>query len=378
MNKKQFLGALGVLLALLVAGAGVLWMDRSSWQQTDARVGQQLVSGLKVAEIAEIRILQDAGGSVTLAKTDGDWRVRERADFAADANLIREFLLKFVEAKVVQTDPLPETQRARLQLQEPKGSTDKNSGTVLELKDAGTKSLARLLLGKKILKQSEGGPASGTPSGRYVLSADGKSLEALNDPLTQVELKPEAWLAKDFLKIERIRSMSAQGRDGKSRWKLTRGNENADWKFAGSAEKPDNSKVQDLVGSFYSMSLEDIATDPKDAGLDRATIVKVDTFDGISYQLSIGAKSGENRYFATVSVSGELIKVRQSEKGETPEQKEKQDKSFDERIAKLEQMLKRDSAFEKWTFILQKSSIDPLLRGRAQLLPEKKPAAKKS
>ncbi len=376
MSGKQFLIVLAILVGLAAAGAGVLWMDRSSWQQTDARIGQRLIPALKLSEIAEIRI-QDAAGAATLVQSEGDWRVRERADFPADVNLIREFLLKLAESKVVQTDPLPESQRARLQLQEPKSGAEKSSGTILELKDGKARPVARLLLGKKVLKQSEGGPAAGVPSGRYVLSADGKSVEAVSDPLNQVELKPEAWLAKDLVKIERIKSISAQGGDGKARWAVVRDNENADWKFADSPGKPDNSKVQDLVSSLYSMNLEDVATDTKDAGLDRPTIVRIDTFDGIGYQVRIGNKAGENRYFVTVRMSGELIKSRHAAKGETPEQKEKQDKSFEERIAKLGHTLKRDRMLEKWTLVVQKSSVDPLLRERVQLLAEKKPAARK-
>jgi hypothetical protein len=376
MSGKQFLVVLAILVALIAVGAGILWSDRSSWQQTDARVGQRLISGLKVSEIAEIRI-QDAAGSVTLAKSDDEWRVRERGDFAADVNVIRDLLLKLVEAKVVQSDPLPESQRARLQLQAPKSPSDKDAGTILELKDGSSKSIARLLFGKKVLKQSEGGPAAGVPSGRYVLSADGKSVEAVNDPLSQIESKPTTWLAKDLLKIERIKSIAAQGKDGKSRWNITRDNENADWKFVGASDKPDNSKVQDVVSSLYSLNLEDVLTDSKDAGLAEAVTVRVDTFDGPVYQIRIGNKSGDKGYFTAVNVSGDLIKTREAVKGETPEQKEKLDKDFEERIRKLEQALKRDRTLEKWVFVVQKSPIDPLLRERAQFLAEKKPAAGK-
>ena len=53
------------------------------------------------------------------------------------------------------------------------------------------------------------------------------------------------------------------------------------------------------------------------------------------------------------------------------------DKEFTESRKKLEERLKADSAFTKWTYVVSKWTIDPLLKERKDLLAEKKEEPKK-
>jgi len=119
MNRRQFFIALAVLAVLAAAGAAVVLSDRAAWTAADSRAGQKVIAGLRLSEVAEIAIL-DPAGELHLARGEAGWSVRERAGFAAETDRIAALLVKLAELKIVQSEPLPESQRARLELFESK------------------------------------------------------------------------------------------------------------------------------------------------------------------------------------------------------------------------------------------------------------------
>jgi hypothetical protein len=372
MNRRQFLIALAVLVVLAAAGIAVVVSERSGWKSPDSRAGQKVLPGLKISDVAEIAI-RDAAGELHLVRGEAAWTVRERAGFAADTDRVAELLVKVAEMKVVQSEPLPEAQRARLELIEPKDKA--GAGTLLELKDAKGASLARLLLGKKVMKSAA--PTSlarteGEASGRYLtVGSEAGTLLVVGEPLAQVESKPEPWLVKELVRAEGAKTITAS-KDGKLRWRVTRESESLDWKFSDGA-KPDLQKATDLSSSFGWVNLVDVVADPAkvDTGLARAVVVNAETFDGLTYTLRIGNRVGDN-YYVGVAVSGEPRKARTPAKGEKAEEKEKRDKEFEERRAKLLERLARERTLDKWTYLVSKNVVEPLLRERSGLLPEKK------
>ncbi len=380
MNRRQFFIALAALAALAVLGAAVVLSDRSAWTAADSRAGQKAIPGLRLSEVAEIAIL-DPAGELHLARGETGWSVRERAGFAAETDRIAALLVKLAELKIVQSEPLPESQRARLELLEPKDKAA-GGGTLIELKDAKGGSLGRLLLGKKIVKSSPVASLSRgetEATGRY-LTAGGEAgtMLAVGEPLTEVESKPELWLVKDLLRADGAKSISSS-KDGRQRWSVTRETESADWKFAGSKEKPDLQKATDLASSLGWVNLVDVVADPAkaDTGLDHAIVIKADTFDGISYTLTVGDKAGDN-YYVRVAVAGEPRKTRTPAKGEKAEDKAKNDKEFEERRKKLSENVEREKKLERWTYLVAKNGLEVLLRDRPGLMPEKKKSAKKT
>ena len=154
---------------------------------------------------------------------------------------------------------------------------------------------------------------------------------------------------------------------------MTRERESADWKFAGSGGKPDLQKATDLASSLGWVNLVDVVADPAkaDTGLDHAIVIKADTFDGLSYTLAIGKQAGDN-YYVRVAVAGEPRKTRAPAKGEKAEDKAKKDKEFEEQRKKLAEKLEREKKLDKWTYLVGKNVVEPLLRDRSQLMPEKK------
>ncbi len=380
MNRRQFFIAVAALAVLAVLGAAVVLSDRSAWTAADSRAGQKAIPGLRLSEVAEIAIL-DPAGELHLARGETGWSVRERAGFAAETDRIAALLVKLAELKIVQSEPLPESQRARLELLEPKDKAA-GGGTLIELKDAKGGSLGRLLLGKKIVKSSPVASLSRgetEATGRY-LTAGGEAgtMLAVGEPLTEVESKPELWLVKDLLRADGAKSISSS-KDGRQRWSVTRKTESADWKFAGSKEKPDLQKATDLASSLGWVNLVDVVADPAkaDTGLDHAIVIKADTFDGISYTLTVGNKAGDN-YYVRVAVAGEPRKTRTPAKGEKAEDTAKNDNEFEERRKKLIENVEREKKLERWTYLVAKNGLEPLLRDRPELMPEKKKSAKKT
>jgi len=59
-------------------------------------------------------------------------------------------------------------------------------------------------------------------------------------------------------------------------------------------------------------------------------------------------------------------------KGEKAEDKAKKDKEFEEYRKKLAEKLDREKKLDKWTYLVGKNVVEPLLRDRSQLMPEKK------
>ncbi len=130
MNRRQFFIALAVLVVLAAVGTAVVLSDRSAWTGADSRAGLKAIAGLRLSEVAEIAI-RDASGELHLDRGEAGWSVRERAGFAADTDRIGALLVKLAELKIVQSEPLPGSQRARLELVEPKDGSV-GAGTVIE------------------------------------------------------------------------------------------------------------------------------------------------------------------------------------------------------------------------------------------------------
>lgn len=375
MNRKQFGILVIALVALAAAGAWIVRSQGEAWKPADARIGQKLLAGLKLEDVAEIGF-RDTQGALTLARLDGAWVARERADFSADPDRVRELLLALADLKIVQAEPIAEAQRTRLELADPGAAA--GAGTLLELKDGAGKPIARLLLGKKVTARTAAAgpsPEQGVPTGRYVMQGtETGSVVLVSDPLATAEAKPEAWLAKDLIRAEGVRSITATGPDGKERFSLSRNSDGYDWKLGGGGN-PDLQKAQDAVGALQGMNLVDVVADPASAaaGLERPMVIKARTLDGTAYTLRVGSKTADNRYFISISVGGELAVARTAGKGETVEEKEKQDKAYAENRARLEEKLVREKKFERWTYLVARTAVEPLLRERAQLLVEKKP-----
>jgi hypothetical protein len=216
----------------------------------------------------------------------------------------------------------------------------------------------------------------GWPDGRYVkVGASSDAVALVSDPLANLEPKAEQWVNKDFFRVEKARTVAVTFPAATNSWKLTRDSETAEWKMADlkPAEQLDTTKVTSVSNPLGSPSFNDVATaaSAESLGLDKPTVLTVETFDGFTYTVKVGQKTNDN-YPILLGVAAQLPKERTAAKEEKPEDKDKLDKEFKEQQKKLEEKLAQEKAFEKWTYLVSSWTLDPLLKERAQFMAEKK------
>lgn len=378
MNRKQFVILLVVGLIAGVVGWRLTQQKRDAFKTSDTGA-QKLVPNFPINDVAQVRIKQSSA-EVNLVKKDDLWRVKERGEYPANFTELGDFLRKVQDLKTIEEVKVGPSQMGRLELNPPdKGGT--NAATVVEFKDTKGASLKSMLLGKKYSKSapddSPMGGGGGFPVGRYVMVQGGESkVWLINDPLSQVEAKPENWLNKDFFKVEKLKSISVTHPGGTNSWTLTREKEGGDLKLADAkeGENLDTGKASGAGYALSSPSFNDVVVDPKpeETGLDKPLVAKLETFDGFTYNVKLGKALKEENYPLQIAVEANFAKQREPGKDEKPEDKEKLDKEFKDKQSKLEEKLKNEKKFEKWTYLVAKWSVDPLLKERKDLLAEKK------
>ena len=377
MNRKQFLILVVALLVLGGAGIALFWQDVTAYRESGAKIGARLLPNLKVADVGEMR-LQDAKDAVTLVRKDNAWTVQERAGYPADVQAIADLLVKLVEIKVTQSEQVGASLLPRVELVEP--GKGEGSGTLIEFKDGAGKPLARLVFGKKVLKKDPMNPLpsakDGVPAGRYVLRPELQgTVVVVSDPLNAVEAKPGKWLAKDFFKAERIKTLSLAGEGEAPKWKIARDVEWGQWKFAAGAGDLDASAAVGAVNSLANIAFADVAVGPKAEDSEKPLVAVAETFDALTYTVKLAKKKGGEDYHLTVGIAGEPPRARapeKDEKAEKAEEKARRDKDFAETRKRLEERIAREKALAKWSYVVGKSAVEPLLKEREQMVAQRK------
>lgn len=365
--------AILVVLLLLLGGGALLMHQQQRGQEASnvATLGQPVLKGLKAAEVAAIRIEAPAA-TLSIARDGERWTIAERKGFPADLEKVRSFVLKAIELKVGQSEPIGAADRTRLALNE----SGEGAGTRMTFASADGKPLARLIVGKKYFKQRPDDPEQAPADGRFVLRPDEpKTVIIVADPLEQASAQSARWVERSGLAAEGVKTLEAQLADGE-RWKLQRASEDAEWSLDGEIPAGLQLAVTKANAASYSMSLLEIADvappgiTPAQTGLDTPSTVTATTFDGLTYALKIGKEVDGQRYVA-VTIEGEPAKTRAPQAGESDADKAKRDKAFAERLAKLEQRLAREKALAAHVLLIDKIKLEDVLQKRAIFLEKK-------
>lgn len=367
MNRKQFLQLMFAVIVLGGAGLALFWKDLTAYRDSGAKIGAPLLPGLKVSDVARLR-LQDAGGEVTLALKEKVWRVEQRGGYPADFAEISALILKLLDAKVVQSEVVGKSLHGRLDLLAPGKDVKEGSGTLLELGDASGKTLASLMLGKVSLKKDPLNPLpnarDGVPAGRHVLvSGRGDNVVVVSDPLEKAVARPGAWVARDFFKVDRIRTLQAAGERGS--WKIARDEEWGQWKFAAGGGQLDPSAAVAANNALSGLSFSDVIVDDS-AGAKPALTITAETFDNLTYTIGL-APQADGNFVLRFKVAGTPPKTRKPEPKEKPEDAEKLDKAFAENLQHLEARVMLEQARSQWAYVVPAKALGPLLASREQL-----------
>ena len=356
MNAR--IAAVLVLLLVLIGGGALQYYQQGQSQKPPGAgtLGQPLLKGLKAADIASISI-GEPKAAITLQRKDAAWIIAERAGFPADIERVRDLVVKAIELKIGQAEPIAAADRARLKVDD--------SGTRVEFKAADGKVIASILVGKKYFKSEPDNPDKAIGDGRFVvLPNQEKTVYVVSDPLLQATAKTAEWIARTGFAAEKVKALQVSPPEGEG-WKIERAADNADWKLAGAkaGETLEITRANAAAYSLSSVELADVAPNDskaEDTGLAKPTVVTATTFDGLVYTLKLGRLEGD-RYYATVAVAGEP----------KPEGKDAQDRG-----KKLAERLPRERALAEQTLLIAKSKFEDVLKPRADLLARKEGAKK--
>jgi len=374
VNKKSFLILLLAVVVLGGAGLALVWQDVSDYRASGAKIGAKLLPDLKIADVAEVRF-QDAKQQTTLVRKEKVWVVQERGGYPASFQEISDLLIKLVELKVTQAEQVGEKLFPRLELADP--GKGEGTGTAIEFKGTAGKPLARLVLGKTVLKKDAMNPLpsakDGVPAGRYVRVAGEKdTVVVVSDPLGKAEASPGKWLNKDFYKIDRIKTLAVGPEGAAPHWKITRSEEWGQWKFAAGGEVLNPSAAVTAVNKLGQFSFNDVAVGPEADAAGKPLVAIAETFDNLVYTVKLAKRAKGDEYLVTIAVTGEPQKTRAPEKGEKPEQAAQRDKEFAASLKRLEARIAAEQALGKWTYVIARDELEPLLRSRADMVAPKR------
>jgi len=370
MSRKHFLYLIIALVVLGGAGLALVWQDISAYRASGAKIGAKLLPGLKIADVVEIR-LQDPKHQVTLARKETMWVVQERGGYPASFQEISDLMIKLVELKVTQSEQVGASLLPRVELAEP--GKGEGGGTLVEFRDGAGKVLAGLILGKKVLKKDPLNPLpaakDGVPAGRYVRVVGAKdTVVVVSDPLGKAEADPGKWLNRDFFKADRIRTLAAGPEGGAPHWKITRAEEWGQWKFAAGGGDLNPSAAVAAANKLGSLSFDDVALDSGKEAAGKPLVITAETFDDLVYTVRLAGKPKGDAYFVSFTLKGETPKSRAPEKGEKEQDKERRDKEFAESRKRLEERIAAEQALAKWTYVIARRELEPLLRARDEMV----------
>ena len=379
MSRKHFLYLVIALVVLGGAGLALFWQDIADYRASGAKIGAKLLPGLKIAEVAEIR-LQDPKHRVTLVRKEKLWVVQERGGYPASFQEISDLMIKLVELKVTQSEHVGASLLPRVELADP--DKGEGGGTLIEFRDGAGKVLAGLVLGKKVLKKDPLNPLpsakDGVPAGRYVRVVGAKDIVVVvSDPLPRAEADPGKWLSKDFFKADRIRTLAAGPEGAEPRWKITRAEEWGQWRFAGGGGDLNPSAAVAAVNKLGSLAFDDVALDPGKDAVGKPSVIIAETFDNLVYAVKLSARGKGDEYLVNFTVKGAPPKTRVPEKGEKPEDKERRDKEFAEGRKRLEERIAEEQALANWTYSIGKRELEPLLRTRSEMVAQRRETARR-
>jgi len=394
MNKRQVIILWVIAIALGAAVTAVkVSQNQSTRSATKRSQGQTLFESFPANDAASIEI-QGAAGSVTLAKKDAKWVVAQRDGYPANNTFVNDFIRTLGELKITLGLEAGPSFAPRFGMDEA-ATKPADRGLTATFKDAAGKEIAKVSLGKNIESSSAPSPmGGGSAVGRYLRNhADDSGFYAVSEMFPSVSDDAKRWLDSGFINPEKIKSITlSQPGKAETDWKLTRDDENAEFKLEGAtaAEVLDTSVTSPLKSLFSYARFEDVVPANKRAeraAADGKRTAVIETVEGFTYTLQItptkpgtaapatpdAEPAATDNFLVTVEVAAEIPKERKKAEGEKPEDAKAKDDAFAERQKVLTEKLAKEKALAGITFEVARTTVDPLLKDRAALITKATP-----
>ncbi len=444
MKQKTLL----ILGGVLVASAVIWYLVKKDREETfsgkAAEIGQVLLSDIPY-ETAAAFTVTDEKHAVEIAKKDGKWVVASRDNFPANVTTVNDLTDNAFNLKVQRVEKgVGASQYGRLGLAA-KGGDAKGEevGRSISIKDASGKELGGLVVGK--VQEVKSDPSNfdfsqPQPRPQWIKVNGADPIYLVATGFSRLEADPKNWLDKEpFFKVEKLKSITVAGPTPEESWKIFRekdGDTELKLDAPAAGEEFDSAKASSQGSAFAYPAFDDILpeADKAKAALDKPThTVTIETFEGLTYTIKVGAKveppkqdppkDGEppptppEAYYISFNVSGtlnetpppyatpapvapteppapaadaddEAKKKYEEEKKKYEEAKKSHEtalktweegkknaeEAFKKELQTKKEKLAAEQALQSRTFIVQKYVLDVILKKRSEFMKDK-PAA---
>lgn len=378
-----------VVLAALVGAALYQQKDRKSRLSSGSRIGTQsremLISDLDVNSVQQIRI-KDAKSEVNVALKGSAWTVAERGGYEASFDKISTALLALKEQKITRKQRVGKESWGKIGVQPPGEPNGFGIGTLVELLDGKGNIKKSLVLGGSVTSSGNqnASPMGGNSERLVRIPEDGETIWTVGNTFADLDPKPDGWLDKAFIDVQKIKSVEVTDEKPAESWKASRADAEAtEFALEGAkdGERIDTAKIS-LATLLATPTFNDVLGKDKAAATMKGAVkAKITTLEGFTYTVQAVKKAGENgsadKYYLTASVSADIAKERSPVKDEKAEDKKKNDEAFAAEKKKKEDKLATEKKFEGWVYEVTEYTISSLLKKRSEILaaPDKKDAA---
>lgn len=378
-----------ILLVVLVAIAGTAYVQsnkrnsRLNRSVVNVKSRELLFPDFDINGIKKIKIKEDKS-ETTLAVQNDTWVVLERAGYPVEKEKLQTALLSLKYEKIKGGRRIGKDSWGKVGVNSPGNASAQGTGTLVELFDEKDVLKYSLVLGGQV--SSSGGSNNeqmkmfgGSTGNRFIRIQGEDTIWEINDQLPDLVTKPDAWLAKGFFDVQKLKSVEITAAKPADSWKASRADDQGDFTLegAGPGESIDGGKVS-LATLLSSPTFNDVLSKDKAAAtMKDAVKAKLVTFEGFTYNIQAVKQAGQgdgDKYYLTMSVSADFPKERAAVKDEKPEDKKKNDEAFAEEKKKLEEKLANEKRFEGWVYEITEYTVSSLLKKRAEILAAPAPA----
>ncbi len=300
MKTKSLIILGGVLAATTTAVIIKMRSNASTFSGPAAEAGSILLKEVPLENVGAF-LINDGKNSVEIVSKDGKWVVAGRDNFPASVTSVNELTDTAFNLKVQGVEKgVGKSMYGRLGLAEAGGEAKgEELGKTLLFKDSGGKEMGSITVGKTQEVKSSGGPVdmSGPqPRPQWIQVKGQDVIYRTVTGFAKLDGEAKGWLDKDnFFKVDKLKSVTVTGPTPEESWKIMRekdaGEITLDAPAAG--EEFDAGKAASQGNAFSGPSFDDVLpeADKAKAALDKPTHTAVmETFDGLTYTVKVGAK----------------------------------------------------------------------------------------
>jgi hypothetical protein len=412
MKMKQLI-VLGVVLIALFAFYSNSNKTKKVVSNDGLKAGDSLISSekLNVNDISGLKIT-DSNDSVHLVREDGAWIVANRDNYKADFSKISRVLKKLIDLKVAEQLRVGPKNYSRFDLNSP---AEGKAIKVDLLKGGEKQPQIELLIGKAFRGATVDSGQQAGGNGKYLrLGDNGSQVFIIEDSLYDIESTSSGWLEKSPFAIDKPKNVSIMHSD-EVKFNFIRTEEGSDATLEGTGEDEElnTSNTSSIVSPFANFSFKDVVVGEKakteNTGLDKPVQLTVSTFDGFNYKITLGKGEGENvdsaaqeaslttaTYYLSYTVEAKFPKLElqprepqddetlkddasEEDKGKAlelkktrdNEDKEKQQKEYNEKKKSWQEKLEKENSFVGTIYEVDSWSAEKFFMKREDLVKKK-------